>query len=67
MGLREDLYRLADEHAIFQQALFIALANLEIGLETEERPDGTFAVKEQGRIEIVNRPDGSLLVRRHRP
>jgi len=58
------LQELGQQHVIFQQALWVALANFEIGLETEEGPDGVRRIKEMGRVEIVNRPDGSVLVRR---
>lgn len=60
------LERIGNEHTIFQQALWIALKDLEIGLETVAGPDGVLRVVEQGRVEIVNRTDGSLLVRRAR-
>jgi len=67
MGLREDLEMVASQHIIYQQALWIALRDSEIGLETVVGPDGVRRVVEQGAVEIVNRPDGSILVRRHRP
>lgn len=60
------LHELGQQHVIFQQALWVALANREIGLEIEEGPDGVRRIKEMGRVEIVNRPDGSVLVRRAR-
>lgn len=60
------LVELGQQHVIFQQALWIALAGQEIGLETDVGPDGVRRVKQLGLIEIVNRPDGSVLVRRKR-
>lgn len=66
MDLPNKLRELGEQHVIFHQALWVALAHLEIGLETEEGPDGVRQVKELGRVEIVNRPDGSVLVRRAR-
>ena len=58
------LRELGEQHVIFQQALWVALDHLEVGLETEEGPDGVRRIKELGRVEIVNRPDGGVLVRR---
>lgn len=60
------LLEIGQQHIIFQQALWVALNGREIGLEVEAGPDGVKRVKEYGRIEIVNRPDGSVLVRRAR-
>lgn len=53
------LHELGRQHIVFQQALWIALKDLEIVLETTEG-----RVVETGKVEIVNRPDGSMLVRR---
>lgn len=60
------LVELGQQHVIFQQALWLALEGREIGLEVEEGPDGGKRIKELGRVEIVSRPDGSVLVRRAR-
>ena len=62
----EKLRQLGEQHIIFQQALWVALDGLEIGLETEEGPDGVRRIKQMGQVEIVNRPDGGVLVRRKR-
>lgn len=62
----EKLRQLGEQHVIFQQALWAALDRQEIGLETVEGPDGVRRIKELGRVEIVNRPDGGVLVRRAR-
>lgn len=61
------LAELGQQHVIFQQALWRALDGVEIGLETTVGPDGVRRVNELGSIEIVNRPDGSILVRRAKP
>lgn len=58
------LRELGEQHIIFQQALWLALKDLEIGLETTVGPDGVRRVVENGRIEIVNKADGGVLVRR---
>jgi len=59
-----DLSRLVREYEILRAALWIALANMEVGIECDAV--GNLIGNEPGHIEIKPTGDGTIVVRRAR-
>lgn len=62
INLTDEVSRLQREHEIMRAALHSLLNRLEVGVEC--RPDGWPV--DHGGVEIVERPDGSVILRRPR-